>query len=294
MNANNTFLTGSVANPFAGLLPGNSFNNPTIARSQLLRPYPQFGDIRTTNNDGKSWYSCGEVSLQKRFSQGLHAGTLLHLLELEAGDGVPERRRRHTHQDDLGPRRAAPAVEERHRSSCPSGRAGGSCPMRGRRNGSRRRLAVRRRRPVGARRRRRAERTRGAEPGRRRGRGRRLRPARVPGRLRRRRGAGVPGRARGAAQAAVRRVPGLRALRARAPRRLRVGERPRRVPLLRPGPRDVRGGAADEQRPRRVEQADGPARRSTTGTCRTTTTATTARAATSTPPAGRGAAAAAG
>ena len=40
MVANNAFLSGSVANPFAGLLPGTSFNNATIARSQLLRPYP--------------------------------------------------------------------------------------------------------------------------------------------------------------------------------------------------------------------------------------------------------------
>lgn len=74
MNANNAFLTGSVANPFAGLLPGSSFNNPTIARSQLLRPYPQFGDVYTTNNDGKSWYHSAQVSLQKRFSKGYTLG----------------------------------------------------------------------------------------------------------------------------------------------------------------------------------------------------------------------------
>ena len=41
MVANNAFLSGSVANPFAGLLPGTSFNNATIARSQLLRPVPR-------------------------------------------------------------------------------------------------------------------------------------------------------------------------------------------------------------------------------------------------------------
>jgi hypothetical protein len=70
MDANNTFLSGTVANPFAGLLPGTSFNNATIARSQLLRPYPQFGDITTTNNDGKTWYSAGQFGLHKRFSKG--------------------------------------------------------------------------------------------------------------------------------------------------------------------------------------------------------------------------------
>ena len=68
--ANNTFLTGQVANPFAGLLPGTGFNNANIARSQLLRPFPAFGDITTTNNEGKTSYHSGQFSLQKRFSQG--------------------------------------------------------------------------------------------------------------------------------------------------------------------------------------------------------------------------------
>ena len=70
MTANNTFLTASVTNPFAGLLPGTALNNSTIARSQLLRPFPVFTDILTTNNDGKSWYFAGQFSIQKRFSEG--------------------------------------------------------------------------------------------------------------------------------------------------------------------------------------------------------------------------------
>lgn len=70
MTSNNTTLGASVPNPFVGLLPGTSFNNATIARSQLLRPFPVFGDILTTNNDGKSWYHAGQFSLQKRFSKG--------------------------------------------------------------------------------------------------------------------------------------------------------------------------------------------------------------------------------
>src|SRR5512145_1917653 len=70
MTATNSFLTATVTNPFAGLLPGTSFNSATIARSQLLRPYPQFGDITTTNNEGKSWYNSAQVSIQKRFSKG--------------------------------------------------------------------------------------------------------------------------------------------------------------------------------------------------------------------------------
>jgi hypothetical protein len=35
-----------------------------------LRPFPEFGDILTSNNDGKSWYHAGQFSLQKRFSKG--------------------------------------------------------------------------------------------------------------------------------------------------------------------------------------------------------------------------------
>jgi hypothetical protein len=35
-----------------------------------LRPYPQFGDVLTTNNDGKSWYHAGQFGVEKRFSQG--------------------------------------------------------------------------------------------------------------------------------------------------------------------------------------------------------------------------------
>ncbi len=63
---NNTFLTTSVANPFQGLIPNA---NATIARSQLLRPFPEFGDILTTVNDGKSWYHSGQFSIQKRFTK---------------------------------------------------------------------------------------------------------------------------------------------------------------------------------------------------------------------------------
>ena len=66
--ANNNYLIEQVPNPFQGL--GTSFNNARIARSQLLRPYPEFGDILTTNNDGKPWYHAAQFRLEKRFSKG--------------------------------------------------------------------------------------------------------------------------------------------------------------------------------------------------------------------------------
>ena len=51
-DATNNRLTQQVPNPFAGLLPGTGLNGANVARSQLLRPYPQFTGIsgRTETN----------------------------------------------------------------------------------------------------------------------------------------------------------------------------------------------------------------------------------------------------
>ena len=98
MVANNAFLSALVTNPFAGLVPGSGINNPTIARRQLLRPYPAFGDINTTNNDGSSLYHSVQASLQKRFSKGYTLGlayTYSRWMQeteyLNAGDAQPTR-----------------------------------------------------------------------------------------------------------------------------------------------------------------------------------------------------------
>jgi Carboxypeptidase regulatory-like domain len=64
------FLTAQVPNPFRGLLPGTSFNGATIARQQLLRPFPQFDNIRTRADDGTSKYNSAQFKLEKRFTQG--------------------------------------------------------------------------------------------------------------------------------------------------------------------------------------------------------------------------------
>jgi hypothetical protein len=76
MNNNNTFLSGTVANPFAGLANyrGTTLFNSTIARSQLLRPFPGFADIIATNNDGKSWYNAAQLRLDRRFAKGFTVG----------------------------------------------------------------------------------------------------------------------------------------------------------------------------------------------------------------------------
>ncbi len=80
-DARRTYLIGTVPNPFRGLLTGtaatNSLNtSSTIAREQLLRPFPEFNQIITTTNQGYSWYHSFQLSVQKRFSHGyMVAGT---------------------------------------------------------------------------------------------------------------------------------------------------------------------------------------------------------------------------
>jgi len=64
------FLTAQVPNPFRGLLPGTSFNGATIARQQLLRPFPHFDNIRTRASDGTSRYNSAQFKIEKRFTSG--------------------------------------------------------------------------------------------------------------------------------------------------------------------------------------------------------------------------------
>jgi hypothetical protein len=65
------FLTANVANPFAGLLPGTALNGATIARNQLLKPYPQFPNIVMLDYQGYSWYNSLQMRLERRYSKGL-------------------------------------------------------------------------------------------------------------------------------------------------------------------------------------------------------------------------------
>jgi len=64
------FLTANVPNPFQGLAPGTSLNSATMQRQQLLRPFPQFGNIGTRRDDGTSIYHAGQIRVEKRFSGG--------------------------------------------------------------------------------------------------------------------------------------------------------------------------------------------------------------------------------
>ncbi len=64
------FLAALVPNPFRGLLPGTSNNAATIARSQVLRPFPQFGNVRTFDDNGTSRYNSAQFKVEKRFTKG--------------------------------------------------------------------------------------------------------------------------------------------------------------------------------------------------------------------------------
>lgn len=66
-------LTQQVANPFLGEIPANtSLGTPTIARAQLLRPYPRFTTVTLyRNNVGHSTYHSFQSRMEKRFSHGL-------------------------------------------------------------------------------------------------------------------------------------------------------------------------------------------------------------------------------
>ena len=69
-NAVINFLSANVTNPFRGLVPNENLNNATQQRQQLLRPFPQFGDIDGRFYDGSSTYDSAQFRVEKRFSGG--------------------------------------------------------------------------------------------------------------------------------------------------------------------------------------------------------------------------------
>ncbi|MDZ4802624.1 MAG: carboxypeptidase-like regulatory domain-containing protein [Bryobacteraceae bacterium] len=61
------YLAAAFPNPFFGLNPQYTGNT---SRSQLLRPFPQFGNITYADPAGYSWYHSLQSRIEKRFSQG--------------------------------------------------------------------------------------------------------------------------------------------------------------------------------------------------------------------------------
>jgi hypothetical protein len=68
----NNLLTQQVPNPFLGLLPGTGLNGANTARSQLLRPYPQFtGGVAATSTIGTSDYHALQARVERRMANGI-------------------------------------------------------------------------------------------------------------------------------------------------------------------------------------------------------------------------------
>jgi hypothetical protein len=65
-------LSAIVANPFAGLLPGQTLNGSTTSVSSLLTRYPEFTGVTESNmNNGGSYFNQLAIKLEKRLSNGL-------------------------------------------------------------------------------------------------------------------------------------------------------------------------------------------------------------------------------
>jgi hypothetical protein len=68
------YLSANVANPFYGVLPGNSTvgAQAQVSRRKLLISYPQFTSVMDNNQSlGQSWYNSLQAKLEQRFQFGL-------------------------------------------------------------------------------------------------------------------------------------------------------------------------------------------------------------------------------
>jgi len=71
--AANTFLSGTIPNPFRNLVPGGSaFNTATtITRAQSLLAFPQFTNLWTQEYNGSNRYNSLQLQINKRFATGV-------------------------------------------------------------------------------------------------------------------------------------------------------------------------------------------------------------------------------
>jgi hypothetical protein len=91
-------LTAQVTNPFYPLLAGTSLSSTTIARQQLLLPYPEFTGVSANQPVGYSWYHALQVLAERRMANGLTVQfnwTWSKFMEatsfLNAGDPLPSK-----------------------------------------------------------------------------------------------------------------------------------------------------------------------------------------------------------
>ena len=67
-------LRQQVPNPFFGQIPVGILSRPTVARAQLLRPFPQYDNVSSQNASwASSTYHALEMKVEKRYASGLSA-----------------------------------------------------------------------------------------------------------------------------------------------------------------------------------------------------------------------------
>lgn len=88
-----TYLSQTFPNPFYGTNPVSTRN---ITRADLLKPYPEFGNITMTEPVGYSWYHALQTRVERRFAQGFTfqlsytwSKTMEAAQYLNVGDPVP-------------------------------------------------------------------------------------------------------------------------------------------------------------------------------------------------------------
>ena len=123
MNANNTFLTGVGREPVRRAAAGHQLQQRDDRPLAAAAPVPR---VRGHHHDEQRRQVAGTTPASSACRSGSRKGYTLGvsytLLALDAGDRVPERRRPEADQDDLGPGRAAPAVDQRHLRAARSAR----------------------------------------------------------------------------------------------------------------------------------------------------------------------------
>ncbi len=89
LGGNPNYLNEQLANPFQGLVPATGLNNATVSRNQLLRPYPQFGDITLERlNIGRATYHALEAVATKRYSNGIMVAVNYTMMRMKEATGL--------------------------------------------------------------------------------------------------------------------------------------------------------------------------------------------------------------
>jgi len=123
------FLSAQVDNPFYPLLPGTNLSSTKVARSQLLKRYPQFSGVSTSMNAGYDWYHSLQVRVERRLKSGL-SGSLSYTWSkmMEATS--------YLNDGDIRPEEVIASNDRTHRAwssscmSCPSASIGAGAVRR--------------------------------------------------------------------------------------------------------------------------------------------------------------------